>query len=33
MAYKLMTSRDPERWSRDPNTLRVQYRETAGDAI
>jgi len=25
MAYRLMTSRDPERWSRDPNTLRVQY--------
>jgi len=22
-----MTSRDPERSSRDPNTLRVQYRE------
>jgi len=22
-----MTSRDPERSNRDPNTLRVQYRE------
>jgi len=28
-----MTSRDPERSSRDPNTLKAQYLKTAGDAI
>jgi len=28
-----MTSRDPKGQTRDPNTLRAQYLETAGDAV